>query len=67
MIQKIQKFVDGYGIGMSKEQLADKVYRFLDREHDVCLINERYISVDGEEFQFIKSKAQSRWIVNQYR
>ena len=60
----IQNFVDQWGIGMSVEKLADKVYWFAAAQGcDAHAINTRYVSVNGESFRFIKSKKQGRWIV----
>lgn len=66
--EMLQNFVDGYGFGISKEKIADKAYRFLQANgFRPYIINEKYIGVDREnEFQFIKSKKQNRWIVEQF-
>lgn len=61
---ELQGFVDFYGLGISKEKLADKAYWFMQGNgHDCYVLNGKYIGVDGEEFQFIKSKANGCWIV----
>lgn len=64
VISEIQGFVDYYGLGISKEKLAEKTYRYMDGNgHDCYVLNGKYIGVDGEEFQFIKSRKEGRWIV----
>ena len=60
----LQNFVDGIGLGISKEKLVHYAYRFMVADgHDCCVLNEKYIIVDGKDYQFIKSKKQGRWIV----
>ena len=64
--EKAQGFVNNYGFGISKEKLADKVYRFMESHGHRCYtINGKYIGIDGEEFQFIKSRKEDRWIVKE--
>lgn len=66
-MKELQAFVDGYGFGISKEKLAVKAYRHMrDEGHDCYIINDRYIGVDGKEYQLIKSRKQNRWIVKEY-
>ena len=61
---EIQGIVDFYGLGISKEKLAEKAYRVLEMNgHDCYILNGKYIGVDGEEFQFIKNKVNGCWIV----
>lgn len=66
--EMLQNYVDGYGLGIGKEELASRAYNFL-RSKGIkpYIINEKYIGVDKEnEFQFIKSRKQGRWIVEQF-
>ena len=65
IMEKVQGFVSGWGLGMSKEAMVDKVYRFMEREHDVCCLNGKYIIIDGNEFQFIKSRKDYCWYVKE--
>lgn len=65
-MQALQVFVDGYGLGISKEKLVIKAYYSLSAKHDCYTINGRYISIDGKEFQLIKSRKQDRWIVKEF-
>lgn len=65
-MQELQRFVDRFGFGISKEKLADKAYWYMVSEgHDCYIVNERYIGVDGKEYQFSKSRKQNRWIVKE--
>lgn len=63
---ELQNFVNGYGLGISVEKLADKAYRHMElKGHEVCLINDRYLEVDGTEYLFSKSRKNGRWIVKE--
>lgn len=63
----LQNFVDGYGFGISKEKLIIKAYRQLSADgHNCYIINDKYIGIDGEEFQLIKSRKEDRWIVKKF-
>jgi hypothetical protein len=63
---ELQGFVDGFGLGISKEKLADKAYWYMTGNgHECHTINGIYLSVDGEEFQFIKSCKETRWIIKE--
>lgn len=64
----IQNYVEGYGLGISKEKLAERAYNYLRSEGvPAYIINEKYIGVDKEnEFQFIKSRKLNKWIVEQF-
>lgn len=61
---ELQKYVENYGFGISVRELASKAYRYMEcNGHDVCIINDRYLEVDGVAFLFSKSKKHGRWIV----
>lgn len=56
-----------YGIGMNVKELASKMYFQMKAEgHDVCIVNERYLKCDGQNFQFIKSRANCCWKVKTF-
>lgn len=64
---ELQNFVDGFGFGISVEKLADKAYRQMELlGHDVCLVNDRYLEVDGTTYLFSKSRKHGRWIVKAF-
>lgn len=63
-MKALQNFVDNFGLGISKENLITKAYRQLSANgHDCYIINGKYINVDGEDLQLIKSRKEDRWIV----
>lgn len=65
-MEALQRFVDQFGLGISKEALVERAYRQLELEgHSCCIVNERYIEVDGTEYQLIKSRKQGGWIVKE--
>lgn len=64
---ELQNFVDGFGFGISVEKLADKAYRQMALlGHDVCLVNDRYLEVDGTTYLFSKSRKHGKWIVKAF-
>lgn len=66
-MQELQNFVNGYGLGISVEKLADKAYFQMEANgHDVCIINDRYLEMDGRRYQFTKSRKQGGWIVKEF-
>ena len=63
---ELQGFVDNFGLGITKEKLAGKAYFYMENNgHECYTINGKYICIDGEEFQFIKSRATDKWIVKE--
>lgn len=65
-MERLQEIVNGFGFGISKEKLIAKAYRVLQAEgHDVYVLNDLYIGIDGYEYQVIKSARQGRWIVKE--
>lgn len=63
----LQNFIDNYGFGISKEKLIEKAYRQLSVDgHDCYIINDRYIGIDGKEYQIIKSRKQNGWIAKEF-
>ena len=64
---ELQNFVDGFGFGISVEKLADKACRQMELlGHDVCIVNDRYLEVDGTTYLFSKSRKHGRWIVKAF-
>lgn len=63
---ELQNFIDGYGFGISVERLADKAYNHMAAKgYEVCLVNERYLEVDGTTYLFSKSKKAGGWIAKE--
>lgn len=66
-MKALQEFVNNYGFGISKEKLIERAYRQLSVDgHKCCIINDRYINVDGTDYQLIKSRKENRWIVKEF-
>lgn len=64
---ELQNFLDGFGFGISVEKLADKAYRHMEAKgHQVCMVNERYLEVDGTTYYFSKSRKAGRWIAKEF-
>ena len=64
---ELQNFIDGYGFGISVEKLAEKAYRYMESKgYQVCMVNERYLEVDGTTYLFSKSRKNGRWIAKAF-
>ena len=67
MREKIQAIVNQFGLGISVQELADKVYGQLAAEgENPCIVNDRYIEVNGANYQLVKAKAKGQWIVKEF-
>ena len=65
---ELQGFLDYYGLGISKEKLAEKAYSYMTSNgHECYILNGRYLGIDGEEYQMIKSVANNCWIAKGIR
>ena len=61
----LQNFVNQFGTGIGVKKLCEKAYRAMEAEgHDVCLLNEKYIIVDGTAYCF--RKHNGNWIVKEF-
>lgn len=66
-MKELQKFVDGFGFGISVAELASKAYWEMKAQgHEVCIVNERYLEVDGVTYLFSKSKKAGGWVVKAF-
>ena len=64
---ELQNFIEGYGFGISVKELADKAYNHMAAKgHQVCIVNDRYLEVDGTTYLFSKSKKHGRWIAKAF-
>ena len=64
---ELQDKVDYYGLRISKEELVRKMSRAMEMNgHECSILNNKYLIVDGEEFQFIKSVKNGKWIVKRF-
>ena len=66
-MKDLQNFIEEYGFGISAKDLADKAYRHMAiKGHQVCMVNEKYLEIDGTTYLFSKSKKQGRWIAKAF-
>lgn len=64
---ELQNFIERYGFGISVEKLADKAYNYMaGRGHEVCLVNDRYLEIDGTTYLFSKCRKHGRWIAKAF-
>lgn len=58
---ELQNFVDNYGFGISVKELASRAYHHMAAAgHKVCIVNDRYLMVDGSTYLFSKSRKAGR-------
>lgn len=62
----LQGELDKYGLGISKRDLANRLYNAASANGgDVAILNEQYLTVTGNngsvDFSFTKSKAEGKW------
>ena len=63
----LQNYIDGFGFGISVKALASKAYWQMQAlGHKVCIVNERYLEVDGTTYLFSKSRKAGRWIAKAF-
>lgn len=66
-MNELQNFVSQFGLGISVEKLASKAYFHMRAlGHKAYIVNDRYLEVDGRNFQLIKSRAHGCWKVKEY-
>ena len=64
MLNKLQDMVSKYGFGLSVRDLASDIYWALYAEgFKPCIVNERYIEIDGVTYQFRKTRTKGHWTV----
>ena len=60
---ELQNYIDGYGFGIIVKELASRAYSHMAAKgHKVCIVNDRYLEVDGTTYLFSKSRKHGRWI-----
>ena len=63
-MKELQSFVDNFGFGISVRDLAGKAYHYMRAQgHTTCIINDRYLEVDGVTYLFSKSRKAGGWII----
>lgn len=66
MKDKLQDIVNYYGFGISVKELVSSVYRILSRTgEDVCIVNDRYLKVNGSTYQLRKTRSKGHWTVKE--
>lgn len=64
MKNKLQEMVAGYGFGLKVEDLVRRMYWSLVAEGlRPCIVNDRYIEVEGVYYQFKKTRSKGHWTV----
>lgn len=64
---ELQNYIEGYGFGISVKELAHKAYwHMASNGHKVCIVNDRYLDVDGTTYLFSKSRKNGRWIAKAF-
>ena len=68
MKEMLQEMVNGYGFGISVEEFVEIIYHKVSRmqKYDVGILNERYLEVDGRDFQFRKTISKGHWTVVEF-
>lgn len=67
MKNEIEKIVLNYGFGISVEELASRVYIELAAlGFAPCLVNDRYIEVNGMTYQLRKTRSMGHWTVREF-
>jgi hypothetical protein len=58
----LQNFLDLFGFGISVKELVSKAYFAMAvKGHKVCIVNDRYLEVDGTTYLFSKSVKYGGW------
>ena len=66
-MKDLQNYVDRFGFGISVKELCRESYRAMARlGHEVCILNDQYLTVDGTTYSFCKSCKQGRWIIKEF-
>lgn len=59
----LQNYIDNFGFGISVKELASRSYWTMQvAGHEVCIVNDRYLEIDGTTFLFSKSRRNGGWI-----
>ena len=62
-MEKLQELTNKYSLEINKERLITELYYELQNDHQVALLNEKYLIVDGVTYSFRKNNKQGKWIV----
>lgn len=70
--EALKNYVAGFGTGISVEKFVAQIYRFLmsiassEMREKICILNDRYLVVNGIRYQFIKRRSAGRWEVKTF-
>ena len=68
MLNKLQEMANEYGFGLSVQNMVSDVYSELKCQgFDPCIVNDRYIEVEGVAYQFRKTRSKGHWTVSRIR
>jgi hypothetical protein len=68
----LKNYVAGYGTGISVENFVKMIYRFLmgiaspEMREKIAILNDRYLIVDGVNYQFIRKRSAGKWEVKTF-
>lgn len=63
----IENIIRNFGFGMSTEELASHVYVELSSlGYAPCLVNDRYVEVEGQAFQLRKTRSKGHWTAREF-
>lgn len=66
MMNTIQEIINNYGFGISTKDIASEVYWELEAlGYDPCLVNDRYVEVEGITYQLLKTRSKGHWTVKE--
>lgn len=67
IMETLQNFVNGFGIGISKEDLVLQAYYFMKAQGYECytISDNKYLGVNDVDYKFIRSKAKNCWTVKE--
>jgi hypothetical protein len=68
----LKNYVAGYGTGISVEKFVKKIYQYLmfmadsEMREKIAILNDRYLIVDGVNYQFIRKRSAGKWEVKSF-
>lgn len=67
ILKEIREEANQYGFGMRIEEMANQIYWALrSKGYDVYILNERYISCEGNDYQILKTRSKGCWTVKAF-
>ena len=65
-MKELQNYINTFGLRTSLKELTSRAYWEMKAQgHEVCIINDRYLEIDGKTYFFSKSKKAGRWILKE--